>query len=74
MKLSEEQKKGILTMLAWVEGFEEIYLRRDRVREKEVIKDQLLKVLLLNEYDKVDRELLNDLRTAYLKNMNESRV
>jgi len=61
-------------MLAWVEGFEEIYLRRDRVREKEVIKDQLLKVLLLDEYDKVDRELLNDLRTAYLKNMNESRV
>ena len=69
MKLSEEQRKGILTMLSWVEGFEEIYLGRDRVREREVIKDQLLKVLLLDEYDKVDREWLNDLRKAYLKNL-----
>lgn len=69
MKLSEEQRKGILTMLNWVEGFEEIYLRKDRVRDRLVIKDQLLKVLLLDEYDKVDRELLNDLRTAYLKNL-----
>ena len=69
MKLSEEQRKGILTMLAWVDGFEEIYLRKDRVRDRLVIKDQLLKVLLLDEYDKVDRELLNDLRTAYLKNL-----
>jgi predicted nucleotidyltransferase len=69
MKLSEEQRKGILTMLSWVEGFEEIYLRKDRVRERVVIKDQLLKVLLLDEYDKVDRELLNDLRKAYLKNL-----
>ena len=69
MKLSEEQRKGILKMLDWVEGFEEIYLGRDRVREREVIKDQLLKVLLLNEYDRVDRELLNDLRTAYIVNL-----
>ena len=69
MKLSEEQRKGILTMLNWVDGFEEIYLRKDRVRDRLVIKDQLLKVLLLDEYDKVDRELLNDLRTAYLKNL-----
>ena len=69
MKLSEEQRKGILKMLDWVEGFEEIYLGRDRVREREVIKDQLLKVLLLNEYDRVDRELLNDLRTAYIVNI-----
>ena len=69
MKLSEEQRKGILTMLNWVDGFEEIYLRKDRVRDRLVIKDGLLKVLLLDEYDKVDRELLNDLRTAYLKNL-----
>lgn len=69
MKLSKEQRDGILKMLSWVEGFEEIYLGRDRVREREVIKDQLLKVLLLDEYDGVDRELLNDLRTAYLKNI-----
>ena len=69
MKLSAEQRKGILTMLSWVEGFEEIYLGRDRVREREVIKDQLLKVLLLDEYDGKDRELLNDLRTAYIVNI-----
>jgi predicted nucleotidyltransferase len=69
MKLSEEQRKGILTMLAWVDGFEEIYLRKDRVRDRLVIKDGLLKVLLLDEYDKVDRELLNDLRKEYLKNL-----
>ena len=56
-------------MLSWVEGFEEIYLGRDRVREREVIKDQLLKVLLLDEYDGKDRELLNDLRTAYIVNI-----
>ena len=67
MKLSEEQRKGILTMLDWVE---EIYLRGDIVRERGAIKDQLLKVLMLDEYDKVDRELLNDLRTEYLKNIN----
>ena len=69
MKLSAEQRKGILTMLSWVEGFEEIYLQRDRVREREVIKDGLLKVLLLDEYDGTDRELLNDLRKVYLKNI-----
>ena len=69
MKLSEEQRRGILTMLSWVEGFEEIYLQRDRVREREVIKDGLLKVLLLDEYDGTDRELLNDLRKVYLKNI-----
>ena len=67
MKLSSEQREGILKMMNWVEGFEEIYLGRDRVRERVVIKDGLLKVLLLDEYDKVDREWLNDLRTAYLK-------
>jgi hypothetical protein len=68
MKLSEEQRKGILTMLNWVE---EIYLlqRKDRVRERVVIKDGLLKVLLLDEYDGKDRELLNDLRKVYLKNI-----
>ena len=69
MKLSEEQRTGILTMLNWVEGFEEIYIGRDRVRERVVIKDGLLKVLLVDEYDKVDREWLNDLRKAYLKNL-----
>lgn len=69
MKLSKEQRDGILKMLGWVEGFEEIYLRGDRVKPKEVIKDQLLKILLLDEYDKVDKEMLNDLRKAYLINL-----
>ena len=70
MKLSKEQREGIHKMLSWVEGFDEIYLRRDKVREREVIKDQLLKFLMLGEYDRVDRELLNDLRIVYLKNIN----
>ena len=69
MKLSAEQRRGILTMLGWIEGFEEIYLGRDRVRPKEFIKDQLLKILLLDEYDRRDRDLLNDLRTAYIVNI-----
>ena len=56
-------------MMNWVDGFDEIYLRKDRVRDRLVIKDQLLKILLLDEYDGKDRELLNDLRTAYLKNL-----
>lgn len=67
MKLSSEQRLGIHKMLSWVEEHDDIYLRVDKVREKEFLKDQLLKILLLDEYDKRDRELLNELRTAYLK-------
>ena len=67
MKLSGEQREGILKMLSWVEGFEEIYLRKDKVRDGEFLKDQLLKILLLDEYDGRDKELLNELRTVYLK-------
>lgn len=67
MKLSGEQREGILKMMNWVEGFEEIYLRNDKVRDKEFLKDQLLKILLLDEYDGRDKELLNELRTVYLK-------
>ena len=69
MKLSKEQREGVLKMLGWIEGFEEIYLGRDRVSPKDFIKDQLLKILLLDEYDRRDRELLNDLRTAYIVNL-----
>jgi len=69
MKLSKEQREGVLKMLSWIEGLEEIYLGLDRVRPKDFIKDQLLKILLLDEYDRRDRELLNDLRTAYIVNL-----
>ena len=66
MKLSSEQRLGIHKMLSWVEGMDEVYLRKDKVRDKEFLKDQLLKILLLDEYDKRDKELLNELRKAYL--------
>jgi hypothetical protein len=67
MILTKEQREGIHKMLNWVNsGDEDIQLSSDRVRDREFIKDQLLKVLLLDEYDKVDRELLNSLRKIYL--------
>jgi hypothetical protein len=64
MKLSSEQREGILKMMNWVE---EIYLRNDKLMYGEFLKDQLLKILLLDEYDGRDKELLNELRTMYLK-------
>lgn len=66
MKLSSEQRLGIHKMLSWVEGEEEVQLRGDKIRDREFLKDQLLKILLLDEYDKRDKELLNELRKAYL--------
>jgi hypothetical protein len=67
MKLSKEQREGIHKMLNWVNSSDEdIQLRGDRIRDRRFIKEQLLKVLLLDEYDKVDRELLNSLRRIYL--------
>jgi hypothetical protein len=55
-------------MMSWLRTYEgEIRLSGDRVREKEFIMDQLLKVLLLDEYDKRDKELLNALRMVYLR-------
>ena len=64
MKLSSEQREGILKMMNWVE---EIYLRNDKLMYGESLKDQLVKILLLDEYDGRDKELLNELRTVYLK-------
>ena len=64
MKLSSEQREGILKMMNWVE---EIYLRNDKLMYGESLKVQLLKILLLDEYDGRDKELLNELRTMYLK-------
>jgi hypothetical protein len=68
MILSTEQREGIHKMMSWLRTYEEeIRLSGDRVREKEFIMDQLLKVLLLDEYDKRDKELLNALRVVYLR-------
>jgi hypothetical protein len=67
MILSAEQREGIHTMMSWLRTYEgEIRLSGDRVREKEFIMDQLLKVLLLDEYDGKDKVLLNQLRRVYL--------
>lgn len=66
MKLTEDKRKGIETLLAWIEP-----LRDYRIGSREiggdVIIDQLKKVLLIEGYDKVDKELLNHLRVLYGK-------
>jgi hypothetical protein len=73
MILSKEQREGIFKMLGWLDTYEgEIRLSSDRVREKEIVKDQLLKVLLLDEYDGKDKELLNSLRKIYLDSYSAS--
>jgi hypothetical protein len=67
MILSAEQREGIHTMMSWLRTYEgEIRLSSDRVREKEFIMDQLLKIWLLDEYDGKDKVLLNQLRKIYL--------
>ena len=67
MILSAEQREGIHKMMSWLRTYEEdIQLSSDRVRDMEFLMDQLLKILLLDEYDKKDRELLNGLRKIYL--------
>ena len=66
MKLTEDKRKGIETLLAWIEP-----LRDYRIGSREiggdVIIDQLKKVLLIEGYDKIDKELLNHLRVLYGK-------
>jgi len=66
MKLTEDKRRGIETLLAWIEP-----LRDYRIGSREiggdVIIDQLKKVLLIEGYDKVDKELLNHLRVLYGK-------
>jgi hypothetical protein len=67
MVLSNEQREGVHKMLSWVSsGDEDIQLSSDRVRDRGFIKDQLLKILLLDEYDGKDKVLLNQLRRVYL--------
>ena len=67
MILSAEQREGIHKMMSWINsGDEDIQLSSDRVRDREFLKDQLLKILLLDEYDGKDKVLLNQLRRVYL--------
>jgi len=67
MVLSNEQREGVHKMLSWINsGDEDIQLSSDRVRDRGFIKDQLLKILLLDEYDGKDKVLLNQLRRVYL--------
>jgi hypothetical protein len=67
MILSAEQREGVHKMLSWINsGDEDIQLSSDRVRDREFLKDQLLKILLLDEYDGKDKVLLNQLRKIYL--------
>jgi hypothetical protein len=67
MVLSKEQREGVHKMLSWINsGDEDIQLSSDRVRDRKFLKDQLLKILLLDEYDGKDKVLLNQLRRVYL--------
>jgi len=64
MKLTEDKRKGIETLLAWVDPLKD-YRIGSREVGGDVIIDQLKKVLLIEGYDKVDKELLNNLRGLY---------
>jgi hypothetical protein len=66
MKLTEDKRKGIETLLAWVEPLKD-YRIGSREVGGDIIIDQLKKVLLLEGYDKRDKELLNGLRGLYGK-------
>ena len=66
MKLTEDKRKGIEILLAWVEPLKD-YRIGSREVGGDIIIDQLQKVLLLEEYDKRDKELLNGLRGLYGK-------
>lgn len=66
MKLTEGKRKGIEILLAWVEPLKDYRIGSREVGGDTII-DQLKKVLLLEEYDKRDKELLNSLRGLYGK-------
>lgn len=68
MKLTEGKRKGIETLLAWVEPLTD-YRIGSREVGGDIIIDQLKKVLLIDGYDKVDKELLNNLRGLYRNGM-----
>lgn len=66
MKLTEDKRKGIETLLAWVEPLKD-YRIGSREVGGDIIIDQLKKVLLIEGYDSKDKELLNSLRGLYGK-------
>ena len=66
MKLTEDKRKGIETLLEWIEPLKD-YRIGSREVGGDIIIDQLKKVLLIDGYDKVDKELLNNLRVLYGK-------
>ena len=64
MALTDDKKKGIQTLLNWVDK-DEMYRIGSREMEGYMIIDQLKKILLIEGYDKIDKELLNNLRGLY---------
>jgi hypothetical protein len=64
--LTEDKKRGIKTLLAWVDPLKD-YRIGSREIGGDIIIDQLKKVLLIDGYDKKDKELLNGLRELYGK-------
>ena len=66
-KLTDEKKKGIQTLLGWVKK-DNLYKIGNRTKEGTTIIDQLKKIILLEQYDSMDKELLNELRGIYVNN------
>jgi hypothetical protein len=66
-KLTDEKKKGIQTLLGWVKK-DNLYKIGNRTKEGTTIIDQLKKIILLEQYDSMDKELLNGLRDIYVNN------
>jgi len=66
-KLTDEKKKGIQTLLRWVKK-DNLYKIGNRTKEGTTIIDQLKKIILLEQYDSMDKELLNELRGIYVNN------
>jgi len=66
MKLTEDKKRGIQTLLDLVHPTKD-YKIGSREIGGDIIIDQLKKCLLIEGYDSTDRELLNGLRGLYTK-------
>ena len=67
--LSVEKRKGINTLIRWVECNSSFldYKIGNRSIEAYIVLDQLKKILIIDSYDRTDKVLLNDLRTLYIK-------
>jgi hypothetical protein len=65
--LTDEKKKGIETLLGWVKK-DNLYKIGNRTKEGTTILGQLNKIILLEQYDSIDKELLNGLRDIYVNN------